>query len=108
MLQDNGKNLNSAGMFRLDRTIQISMKRKQNSCKQKFQDIYGINDESVWKYKTIPTEKQELEIEIFARAPEGEYSLTGFTDDALNYFEERAIVWSEDERWLGEEESTEA
>ncbi len=108
------------------------------------EDFRFANYESVWKYKTIPSEKRELEIDIFARSPEGEYSLigevkncdtkkftrdeverflqkvsdlvarehlaktapfvfslTGFTEEALAYFQCHAIAWSDDERWLG-------
>ncbi|MCP4403028.1 MAG: hypothetical protein GY801_37700, partial [bacterium] len=41
------------------------------------EDFCFADYNSVWKYKTIPTEKRELEIDIFARAPQGNYSLIG-------------------------------
>ncbi|MCP4403193.1 MAG: hypothetical protein GY801_38535, partial [bacterium] len=112
------------------------------------EDFYFADYDSVWKYKTIPTEKRELEIDIFAKASEEDYSLigevknrdtkkftrdeaerflqkakqlikrenlakavpfvfslTGFTEDALTYFQDHAIAWSGDKRWLGEAEN---
>ncbi|MCP4405494.1 MAG: hypothetical protein GY801_50355, partial [bacterium] len=108
-------------------------------------DFRFVNYESVWKYKTIPRAKQELEIDIFARAPEGDYSLiwevknrdsrkfsveeaeaflrktkelqkmeqvskalacvfslSGFSDGALQYCRAHGIAWSDDLRWLEE------
>ncbi|MCP4403027.1 MAG: hypothetical protein GY801_37695 [bacterium] len=41
------------------------------------EDFYFVDYNSVWKYKTIPTEKRELEIDIFAKASEEDYSLIG-------------------------------
>jgi len=38
-------------------------------------DFCFVDYDSVWKYTTIPTEKRQREIDILARAPEGEYSL---------------------------------
>ncbi len=29
------------------------------------------------------------------------FSLKGFTGDALSFFREHRIAWSDDERWLG-------
>jgi len=109
------------------------------------EDFRFVDYDSVWKYTTIPTEKRQLEIDILARAPEGEYSLlwevknrdtrkfslqeaeqflknvekvkvheglskvvplvfslTGFTQETLDYCQVHGIVWSDDARWLEE------
>jgi len=34
-----------------------------------------VEYESVWKYRLIPTEKREMEIDIFAKVPQDKYSL---------------------------------
>lgn len=99
--------------------------------------------ESVWTYKAAIERNRSLEIDVFARAENDEYSLvcevknrdtkkfsaeearqfldkiallqqreqltrpqpfvfslTGFTQDALDYFQEQGVAWSEDQRWL--------
>ena len=101
--------------------------------------------ESVWTYRSSPIEKRDLLIDVYAKAPEGEYSvvgevkyrdsrkfskseaeeflkkieslktletvpksigvvfsLTGFTQDALDFLKAHDMAWSGDERWLGD------
>ena len=108
------------------------------------EDFRFVDYESVWKYKTIPSEKRQLELDILARAAEDDYSLmwevknrdtrkfslqeaeqfllnveevktreglskvvpivfslTGFTQEALDFFQMEGVAWSEDKRWLG-------
>ncbi len=106
-------------------------------------DFQFVEYESVWRYCASPVDKRELEIDVFARAGEDEYSiigevknretktfskdeaigflkkmeelkekegiekavgfvfsLKGFTAEALEYFKDHQIAWSDDERWL--------
>ena len=109
-------------------------------------DFQFAEYEHVWSYKTARPDKQDIQIDIFARAGNEAYSLIGevknrstkafskaeaeefvrkakilqeheqikhavlfvfsrkgFTQDALNYFQEYDIAYSDDELWLGEE-----
>lgn len=108
-------------------------------------DFQFVEYEHVWSYKTARPDKQDIQIDIFARAGKEAYSLigevknrstkafskseaeefvrkatilqereqidhaalfvfsrNGFTQDALAYFQEHGIAYSDDERWLGE------
>ncbi|MCP4405249.1 MAG: hypothetical protein GY801_49110 [bacterium] len=107
-------------------------------------DFQFVEYMQVWSYKTARPDKQDIWIDIFARAGEEHYSLIGevknrstkvfskaeaeefarkaqtlqqyeepgksmlfvfsrkgFTNDALTYFQEQGIAYSDDERWLG-------
>lgn len=107
-------------------------------------DFQFVEYEHVWSYKTARPDKQDIWIDIFARAGKEAYSLIGevknrstkafstaeaeefvrkakilqereqiekavlfvfsrkgFTQDALAYFQEHGIAYSDDERWLG-------
>lgn len=109
------------------------------------EDFRFVAYEHVWSYKTARPDRQDIQIDIFARAGERGYSLIGevknrdtkpfsraeaeafvrkartlqemecveravlfvfsrkgFTDDALAFFREHHIAWSDDEGWLGE------
>ncbi|MCP4692097.1 MAG: hypothetical protein GY859_28890 [Desulfobacterales bacterium] len=107
-------------------------------------DFQFVEYESVWRYRASPVDKSELEIDVFARAGEDEYSIIGevknrktkkfsegeaaaflkkmdelkekegiekavgfvfsprgFTGDAMQFFKDHGIAWSDDERWMG-------
>ncbi|MCP4403059.1 MAG: hypothetical protein GY801_37855 [bacterium] len=112
------------------------------------EDFQFVEYEHVWSYKTARPDKQDIWIDIFARAGQGNYSLiaevknrdikafskteaeefvrkaqtlqereqiekavlfvfsrNGFAKEALTYFQEHDIAYSDDERWLdGERE----
>lgn len=115
----------------------------QSMIKNLPEDFRFVRYKSVWSYKTSQADKPELNIDVFARAPENEYSLicevknrdtkkfsteeaaqflekvrelkeiervsktvpfvfslTGFTQDALEYCKSHHIAWSDDQCWL--------
>ncbi len=58
---------------------------------------------SLAEAKEFVQKSRELqEREQIARTIRFVFSLRGFTKDALNYFQEQDIAYSDDERWLGE------
>jgi hypothetical protein len=50
----------------------------------------------VQKAKALQELEQVEKVVLFV------FSRKGFTADALAYFQEHGITWSDDERWLGE------
>ncbi len=109
-------------------------------------DFRFVDYESVWTYRSSPIQKRDLLMDIYAQAPEGEYSimgevkyrdtrkfsrkegeeflkkvellktlepvgksvavvfsLTGFTEDALEFLKSRGMAWTSHDLWLGED-----